>query len=201
MVAQPGETVARGGSPEIEMDTAGLVVAVMFFVAGLAGTVLPVLPGAPLILLGMVVYGLFTGFAGLTWGFFAGQAAAVALTFLIDYLASIWAVRRYGGSKAALWGGAAGILFGLPVFGPAGLILGPFLGAFLGELVAGRSPDGEICLRKPSGHRNHSVGKIPRRLSRALHVGVGSLVGLLGGTALKVAVELAMIAWFFATVF
>ncbi|MGQ9531879.1 MAG: DUF456 domain-containing protein [Desulfotomaculales bacterium] len=159
------------------MHVAGLVLAVVLFIAGLAGTVLPVLPGAPLILLGMVVYGLFTGFANLTWGFFAGQAAAVALTFLIDYLASIWAVRRYGGSKAALWGGVAGLLLGVPVFGPAGLILGPFIGAFLGELVAGRSP------------------------SRALHVGVGSLVGLLGGTVLKVAVELAMISWFFATVF
>ncbi len=159
------------------MHAAGLVVAVVFFVAGLAGTVLPVLPGAPLILLGMVTYGLFTGFAGLTWGFFAGQAAAVALTFLIDYLAGAWAVRRYGGSRAALWGSVAGILFGVLVFGPAGLILGPFLGAFLGELLAGRSP------------------------SRALHVGVGSLVGLLGGTVLKLAVEAAMIGWFFATVF
>jgi uncharacterized protein YqgC (DUF456 family) len=183
------------------MDIVGLVVAVMCFVAGLAGTVLPVLPGAPLILLGMVIYGLFTGFAGLSWGFFVGQAAAVALTFLVDYLAGAWAVRRYGGSRAALWGSGAGILFGVLVFGPAGLILGPFLGAFLGELLAGRSTDGEICLRKPSGSWNPLGWQNSPSPSRALHVGVGSLVGLLGGTALKLAVEAAMIAWFFAAVF
>ncbi|MBC7105138.1 MAG: DUF456 domain-containing protein [Firmicutes bacterium] len=159
------------------MHVAGMVLAVALFAAGLAGTVLPALPGAPLILLGMVVYGLFTGFAGLTWGFFAGQAAAVALTFLIDYLAGAWGVRRYGGSKAALWGSVAGMICGVLAFGPAGLILGPFLGAFLGELLAGRSP------------------------SRALHVGVGSLVGLLGGTALKLAVAAGMIAGFFVAVF
>lgn len=154
-----------------------LILAVILFVAGLAGTVLPVLPGAPLILLGMIVYGLLTGFAHLTWSFFAGQAAAVGLTFLVDYLAGVWGVRRYGGSKAAFWGSLAGLLLGVPLFGPAGVILGPFLGAFLGELLAGRSP------------------------SRALHVGVGSLVGLLGGTVLKLAVELAMIAWFFVVIF
>lgn len=159
------------------MSIPGLVLAIILFLAGLAGTVLPVLPGAPLILLGMVVYGLFTGFAKLTWGFFIWQAVAVALTFFIDYLASVWGVRRSGGSKAALWGSVIGLVAGVLVLGPAGIILGPFLGAFLGEIL------------------------VKKDVAQALRTGVGSLVGLLGGTVLKLAIELVMIAWFLTVIF
>ncbi len=159
------------------MSIIGLILAVIFFTAGLAGTILPVLPGAPLILLGMIVYGLFTGFAGLTWGFFLGQAAAVALTFFIDYFTSVWGVRRYGGSKAALWGSVAGLICGGLVLGPPGIILGPFLGAFTGEFF------------------------IKRSFRQALRTGAGSLIGLLGGAAIKLMIELLMIAWFFIVIF
>lgn len=158
------------------MATIGLVLAVIFFLAGLAGTILPVLPGAPLVLIGMVVYGLFSGFENLTIYFFLGQTAAVCLTFVVDYLANAWGVARYGGSKAAVWGGALGLLAGA-FFGPVGIILGPFLGAFFGELLASR------------------------RSAHAVHVGIGSLLGFLGGTLIKIAIETAMIIWFFLTVF
>ena len=66
------------------MDWVGLILALLFFAAGIAGTVLPVLPGAPLILIGIIVYGLFAGFEGMSWWFFLLQAVAVGLTFLID---------------------------------------------------------------------------------------------------------------------
>jgi len=158
------------------MSIIGLVLAIILFLAGLAGTVLPVLPGAPLILLGMVVYGLFTGFAQLTWGFFVWLAVAVALTFFIDYLAGVWGVRRYGGSRAALWGSVIGLLAGALLLGPAGIILGPFLGAFLGEFL------------------------VRKDFAQALRTGVGSLVGLLGGTVLKLVIELVMIVWFFLVI-
>ena len=159
------------------MGFLGLIIAFIFFVAGLAGTVLPVLPGAPLILLGMVIYGLFAGFVKFTWGFFIWQAIAVVLTFFIDYLASIWGIRRSRGSKAALWGSIIGLTGGIMVLGPAGIILGPFLGAFLGEFLVKQSFD------------------------RALQTGIGSLVGLLGGTVLKLIIELTMIIWFFMVIY
>jgi len=158
------------------MPTVGLVLAVIFFLAGLAGTILPVLPGAPLILAGMAVYGLFAGFENLTICFFLGQTAAVGLTFLVDYLANAWGVSRYGGSRTAIWGGVLGLLAGL-FFGPAGIILGPFLGAFAGEFFASR------------------------RYRHAVRVGIGSLLGFLGGTLIKLGIETAMITWFFLTVF
>lgn len=158
------------------MSIIGMVLAVVFFTVGVIGTLLPALPGAPLIWLGMLIYGLFVNFNNLPWTFFLGQGLAVALIFLIDYLAGIWGVKRYGGSKAAVWGSVLGGLLGVLFLGPFGLIFGPFIGAVAGELYQ-KSP-----------------------LDRAFQVGIGTLIGFLGGTVLKLAVEMLMIVWFFTTV-
>ncbi len=159
------------------MDWVGLILALLFFVAGIAGTVLPVLPGAPLILIGIIVYGLFAGFEGMSWWFFLLQAVAVGLTFLIDYAANVWGVRRFGGGTAAVWGSIIGLLLGLILLGPLGIIIGPFIGAVLGELFR----------QQP--------------LQKAIRAGFGSLVGLVGGTALKLMVELGMVIWFLFVIF
>lgn len=158
------------------MSIIGMVLALVLFTVGVIGTVLPALPGAPLIWLGMLIYGFFVKFNNLPWTFFLGQGLAVALVFLIDYLAGIWGVKRYGGSRAAVWGSVLGGLLGVLLLGPFGLIFGPFIGAVAGELYQ-KSP-----------------------LDRAFQVGTGTLIGFLGGTVLKLAVEILMIVWFFTTV-
>jgi len=159
------------------MSVVGMVIAVIFFTAGIIGTFLPVLPGAPLIWLGMLIYGIFVKFNNLSWLFYAGQGLAVALVFLIDYLAGVWGVKRYGGSKAAVWGSVLGGLLGIILLGPFGLIFGPFAGAVAGEFY--RKSD----------------------LNKAFQVGIGTLIGFLGGTVLKLAVEALMIIWFFTEIF
>ena len=158
------------------MSTLGLIIACVFFVTGLAGTVLPVLPGAPLIWVGMLIYGLFTGFQHLSWLFYVIQALAVLLTFFLDYAAGAWAVSRYGGSRFAVWGTIIGTVIGIIFFGPLGIIFGPLVGAVGGELIARRAP------------------------LMALKVGLGTLVGLIGGTILKLIVEMGMIVWFFMVI-
>lgn len=158
------------------MSVVGIVIAVLFFAVGMIGTVLPALPGAPLIWLGMLVYGFMVKFNNLPWTFFIGQGLAVALIFLIDYLAGIWGTRRYGGSRAAVWGSILGGVLGVFLLGPFGLIFGPFIGAMAGELYQ-KSP-----------------------LEKAFHVGVGTLIGFLGGTVLKLGIEVLMIVWFFTTI-
>jgi uncharacterized protein YqgC (DUF456 family) len=154
----------------------GMILAVVFFTIGVLGTILPALPGAPLIWLGMLIYGFFDKFQNLTWAFFIGQGLAVVLIFLIDYLASIWGVRRYGGSREAVWGSVLGGLVGIFILGPFGLIFGPFIGAVAGEL-----------------YRRNTIDK-------ALEVGIGTIIGFLGGTVLKLAIEAVMIVWFFMAV-
>jgi uncharacterized protein YqgC (DUF456 family) len=158
------------------MTVLGYVVAVLFFAAGLAGTILPALPGAPLIWLGMLLFGLIAGFGQLTVWFFIGQALAVGLVYFIDYAATAWGVKRYGGSRAALWGSLAGLGLGIIFFGPLGVVFGPFLGAVAGELA----------VQKP--------------LASAVRSGMGTMLGMAGGLVLKIVVEGGMIIWFFNAV-
>jgi len=154
------------------MSIIGLVVAVILFLVGLAGTLLPALPGPVFILAGMIVYGFFVGFEGLTPGFYLAQTVALIFIFLLDYLAASVGTKRYGGSRYAIWGAAAGILLGLIFLGPPGIIIGPFIGAVIAEILSGKN------------------------LNHAFKTGFGTLLGLLGGTFLKLCIEVIMIMWF-----
>ncbi len=158
------------------MSILGMIIAVIFFVAGVLGTLLPALPGAPLIWLGMLFYGLLVKFNNLPWTFFLGQGLAVALIFFIDYLAGVWGVNRYGGSKESAWGSVLGGLLGVIILGPFGLIFGPFIGAVAGELYN------------------------KRPFEKAFRVGMGTIIGFMGGVVLKLAIEAIMIIWFFIAV-
>ena len=158
------------------MSTTGLIIALLLFLIGLAGTIIPGLPGAPLIWIGMLIYGYLEGFVHLTWTFYLFQGLAVAVICLLDYLASVWGVKRFGGSRFAVWGSIIGSILGLIILGPLGIILGPFLGAIVGELLSHKS------------------------IEQAVRAGWGTVIGFLGGLLLKLAVEAAMIAWFFLTV-
>jgi uncharacterized protein YqgC (DUF456 family) len=144
---------------------------VPFLVGGFIGTLFPVLPGTILILCGFLVYGLMTGFSSLTPGFFIGQGVLVALSYLIDFLATALGVRMYGGSRAAAWGAVFGSLL-IFVIGPVGILLGPLLGAIAGELIMGEE------------------------LRQALHSGFGSFLGFIGGALAKIIIACIMVAWF-----
>lgn len=158
------------------LSTFALISAVLLFLLGLAGIVLPVLPGVILIYAGMLLYGLLTGFAALDANFYLLQGMALLLTFFVDYLAATTGTRRYGGSRRAAWGAAAGILFGFFLLGPFGMIIGPFMGAVLAELSGGKKPE------------------------QAVRTGLGTLIGFLGGTVIKFAIALLMIIWFFVRI-
>jgi hypothetical protein len=159
------------------MNTLAIILAIIFFVAGVTGSVLPVLPGAVLIWLGMLIYGFLTKFDTLSSVFYIGQALAVLLVYLIDHLAGVWGVKRYGGSRSAIYGSLIGTFSGLVLLGPAGIIFGPFVGAVAGELINKKT------------------------LVTAVRSGIGTMVGLLGGSLLKLAIEIIMIIWFFWVVY
>lgn len=158
------------------MSTVALIVAALLFLVGITGIIIPVLPGTPVIWLGMLLYGLLTGFSTLAPIFFILQALLAVVAMAVDYAATAWGSRRFGGSKASLWGGVAGLLVGLFFF-PYGLLLGPFLGAFFAELI------------------------FTRQGAQALRSGVGALVGFWGGLPLKLLLGLVMIVWFFIEIY
>ena len=147
----------------------GFLASVPFIVAGFIGTLFPVLPGTILILCGFLIYGLITGFDTLSLQFFIGQGELVGLSYLIDFLATPFGVKMYGGSKAAAWGAVFGSLL-IFVVGPIGILIGPLMGAIGGELIMGQE------------------------VRQALHSGFGSFLGFIGGSLAKVVSSCRMVA-------
>ncbi len=147
--------------------------AALLVIVGLAGTVLPVLPGVLFVFGGLLLAAWAEGFtrvgaAGLTL-----IGALAALAFAADFIASLLGAKRVGASPRALLGAALGGIVGI-FFGIPGLLLGPFLGAVAGELSARGG------------------------LAQAGKVGVGTWIGLLAAAVAKVVIAFAMIGVFFA---
>lgn len=158
------------------IEIIAIIIVFIFFLAGLFGTLFPGMPGPPLIWAGMLVYGFIAGFQDLGAFFLIAQAALALLVMGVDYLFSALGSKVFGGSKAALWGAALGLLIGLFFF-PYGLLLGPFLGAAVAELLVRSKSD------------------------QVFRSGVGATLGFWGALPIKLALEAVMIVWFIARIF
>lgn len=163
------------------MDIIGWLLIAALFALGMAGAVFPVLPGALAIYAAFFVYGFFFSFEPFGFWFWTFETLIVLVLFVADYAVSAWGVKKYGGSKASVYGSTIGILIGPFVIPGFGLIIGPLAGAVIGELL-----DGAVR-GKPMG-RAFFV--------QALKVGWGSLVGLLSSTVVKIVLQLVMIVLF-----
>jgi uncharacterized protein YqgC (DUF456 family) len=153
----------------------GFLAALPCIAAGFVGIVFPILPGTILIAGGFLVYGLIAGFDRFSFWFFFGQGLLICLSYAVDLLATAWGVRKFGGSKAAAWGAALGTLL-VFVAGPVGILIGPLLGAIVGELIMGE------------------------QIKQALHSGFGSFLGFISGVAAKMMIASIMVAWFVLTI-
>ena len=130
----------------------------VLFVLGVVGCVVPVLPGPLLAYAGVLCLLPTPHSPGLCSTLWMGLATAVVT--ILDFVIPGWGAKKFKCSKAGVWGSVAGTLIGLAFF-PWGLLLGPFLGAVAGELLAGR------------------------RLDAAAWGGLGALLGFLCGVLLK----------------
>jgi uncharacterized protein len=153
------------------MDIALYVLAALLIVGGMAGAVLPTLPGIPMIFGGIWLAAAVDHYRhlGMWWLLVIGVLGSVGV--IVDFIASVLGARRVGASRLALWGASLGTLIGM-FFGVPGLLLGPFVGALLGELASGNS------------------------VLRSTHVGVGTWLGLLFGTLLKLVISFVMVGLF-----
>ena len=109
---------------------------------GIIGSVLPVLPGVPLSYAGILLLH-FTEKVQFSIPFLILWLVLVILVQLLDYYVPIWGTRKFGGSKRGVWGCAIGMVVGL-FFGPWGIVLGPFVGAIVGELSGGKQTQAAI---------------------------------------------------------
>jgi uncharacterized protein YqgC (DUF456 family) len=153
------------------MTTVLWVLAIGMIVVGVIGTVLPALPGAVLVFAGIALAAWIDDFTRIS-GWTVGVAAVLTLlAFATDYVAAALGAKRAGASTLAIIGAAIGTIAGV-FSGLVGLIFMPLLGAALGEFVA------------------------QRNLRRAGRVGFSTWLGLLIGTAVKVAIVFTMVGLF-----
>jgi uncharacterized protein YqgC (DUF456 family) len=147
--------------------------ATVLVIVGVAGTVLPVLPGALFVFAGLLLAAWADGFARVGPVALTLIGILGALAFVADFVASLLGAKRVGASPLALVGatvgGIAGIFLGIP-----GMIFGPFAGAVAGEFIA------------------------RRELRRAGKVGVGTWLGMVAAAVAKLVLAFLMIATFFA---
>lgn len=111
-----------------------IILAILTALIGILGAILPALPGPPLSWASLlIVYFACPGYISdtLLWT----MLGLTILAQILDYLAPIWMAKVGGGSKAAITGSTVGLILGL-FFMPAGLIIGPLIGAFVGELIS-----------------------------------------------------------------
>lgn len=152
-----------------------LALGITLIIIGLIGCVVPVLPGPPLSFLGMLSlnYSQWGPFeSDLLWTF---GLVAIVVTAL-DYIVPIWGTKKFGGSKAGIWGAAIGLFVGLFI-GPVGILFGPFLGALAGELMQ------------------------KTETKKALVAALGSFLGLLMGVGLKLIASGFMTYYFIKEIF
>jgi len=152
-----------------------LAVGITLMIIGFIGCVIPVVPGPPLSFLGMLAldYTKWGDFdSDLLWTF----GLIAVLVTVMDYVVPLWGTKKFGGSKAGIWGASIGLLIGIFI-GPVGILFGPFTGAFIGELT-----------------QNNDTNK-------ALKAALGAFVGLLMGVGLKLAASITMTFLFLKELF
>lgn len=145
---------------------------ILLIIGGIVGSVVPFLPGPPLSYAGLLLLH-FTEKHQFSTRFLVIWAIITAITYLIDYFIPIWGTKRFGGSKQGVWGSIIGLVAGIFFFPPFGIIIGPFAGAVIGELMAGKNS------------------------SAAFRAGFGSFVGFLLGTLIQL-IAAGLMAWQFA---
>ncbi len=158
------------------LDIIIITITALLILGGIIGSVVPIIPGPVLVLVGAVVYAWHTDFTVVSWTVLAVLAVLAILSQVLDYVASVFGAGKYGASKwglaGAFIGGIVGIFFG----GIIGIIIGPFIGAVVFELFHGKT------------------------FAMSFKVGYGTLLGLLGGALGRLIIALIMAGVFVVSV-
>jgi len=148
------------------------IIALIVIAVGVIGTVVPGLPGMPLLLGGITLFAIGTELRVIGPVQLAIFVALAIVALGLNYLGNLLGARKFGASRMGMLGALVGLVLGLILAGPFGLIIGPLLGAVAFELMKGRE------------------------LAVALRSGVGVLVGYVFGALAEVVIALGMAAWF-----
>ena len=158
------------------MDIALAILGGLLIIGGLAGCILPIIPGPPFSYVGIILLHI-TKYADFSARFLIFYAFLALLVTVLDYIVPVWGTKRYGGTKAGTWGATIGMLLGLFFFPPFGIIFGPLAGAIIGETIRGANSQ------------------------ESFRAGMGSFFGFLVGVGLKLIVSGLMAFYYFKHLF
>lgn len=151
------------------MDIIFLILAFILVLAGIAGSVLPALPGLPVSWVGLLLFYCISSIT-MDWYVLGSMLGVVVIISVLDYVIPGVATKKFGGSKYGVWGTNIGLVFGLLAPVPLGFLWGPILGAFLGELLFNRSST-----------------------NQSLKAATGSFLGFLASTFMKFVISIVFL--------
>ncbi|MBI4053840.1 MAG: DUF456 domain-containing protein [Candidatus Doudnabacteria bacterium] len=125
------------------------IIAGVLVFGGVAGSLLPILPGPPLGLLGLFLHAYVTGFEAISPRVLIVFLLLTVMTHVLDFLAPMMGAKGARASRAGFWGALIGTIIGMFVAGPLGMIIGALLGGFLGEYLV--VPDAVRALKTAWG--------------------------------------------------
>ena len=149
------------------MDFVLIIIAVILLLAGIIGCLVPLIPGPPLSY-GAILLLQFSSRSPFSEEFLVMWGAITVAVTVLDYWVPVYGTKKLGGTKTGIRGAAIGLIIGLFVFPPFGIIAGPFLGALIGELISGQE------------------------FARAMRSALGSFAGFIAGTLMKLAVSIIL---------
>lgn len=154
-----------------------LIGVIILITIGVLGTIVPLLPGVPLVFISICAYGWYENFTVISPKLIALFAGLTILSIFINYLSATLGAKKFGSSKYGTWGALLGTFIGIFVFPPLGIFIGPWLGAFIGEYI----------YRKD--------------INVSFQAGIGAVIGLLSGAVFNLVIALIMAIWFLVKVF
>ena len=157
----------------MDIDLLWYAAAAVLILVGIAGAIVPALPGVPLVFAGMWLAAAVDDYTLIGTGSLILLGILAGIAVLLDFVAGILGARRVAATGRAIWGATIGTFVGI-FFGLPGLLLGPFVGALIGEVSAGGT------------------------LRRSTEVGVATWLGILFGTVAKIGLSFTMLGVFIA---
>lgn len=158
------------------MDILLITISVLLIIIGILGSIVPILPGPPIAFGGLLLV-QFTSKHPFSIEFLIIFGVLAILSAIIDNVLPVYVTKMFNGSKKGVWGSAIGLILGLFFFPPFGIIIGPMTGAFLGEILDGKSANNAV---KPA---------------------FGSFIGFLSSIFLRFALSIVMAYYFVVEVF